>query len=349
MEIPFELRTALERILQDADHGQLFRDSQNISLRYRTRGGTGERLLTSDGEALSYAISRMPATYGAVRTALEKTLACVDCRPRTLLDAGAGTGAASWAAASLLDLDCVACLEREMAMRSLGARLMEDGVQVLRKAKWIEHDLGSGDILKNGELFNNGKLPDNSGLPENDEFPENGSTLGKADLVIASYVLNEMAEDARKRTVRQLWESTGMILLLVEPGTPTGYSHLKEVRNMLIEQGAFIAAPCPHSAGCPMETDDWCHFTCRVPRSRLHRQLKDGEAPYEDEKFSYTAFVRETCSCGGMRILRHPQVRGGHVMLRVCTQDGIKDITLTKKDGESYKKARKAVSGDELD
>jgi hypothetical protein len=96
-----------------------------------------------------------------------------------------------------------------MAMRSLGARLMEDGVQVLRKAKWIEHDLGSGDILKNGELFNNGKLPDNSGLPENDEFPENGSTLGKADLVIASYVLNEMAEDARKRTVRQLWESTG--------------------------------------------------------------------------------------------------------------------------------------------
>jgi len=326
MEIPFGLRTALERQLQDADHGRLVRDSQNISLRYRTRGGTGERLLTGDSEALSYAIARMPATYGAVRTALEKTLACVDCRPSTLIDAGAGTGAASWAAAGLLDLVNVVCLERERAMLKLGARLMEDGAQalgdgmrVLYEAKWIGHDL------------------------ETDDIP------GKADLVIASYVLNEMAGDARRRAVQKLWDSAGMILLLVEPGTPAGFSNLKEVRKMLVEQGAFVAAPCPHSDDCPMEEDDWCHFACRVARSRLHRQLKGGEAPFEDEKFAYMAFAREACMNAGMRILRHPQVRGGHIMLRVCTNDGIKDITLTRKDGERYKKARKASSGDELD
>ncbi|HOJ80033.1 MAG TPA: small ribosomal subunit Rsm22 family protein [Clostridiales bacterium] len=318
MEIPFELRAALERQLQGINHGQLVRDSRNISFRYRTRGGTGERLLTNDSEALSYAISRMPATYGAVRTALEKTLACVDCRPRTLLDAGAGTGAASWAAAGLMDLESIICLEREMAMRTLGARLMEDGPRVLRETKWIEHDLETGEIP------------------------------WKADLVIASYVLNEMTGDARKRAARKLWESAGMILLLVEPGTPAGFSHLKEVRGMLAGQGAFIAAPCPHSADCPMEADDWCHFTCRVARSRLHRQMKGGEAPFEDEKFTYMAFVREACGNAGMRILRHPQVRGGHIILRACTKDGIEDITLTKKDGERYKKARKAGSGDEL-
>ena len=325
MEIPFELRAALERQLQGINHGQLVRDSRNISFRYRTRGGTGERLLTNDSEALSYAISRMPATYGAVRTALEKTLACVDCRPRTLLDAGAGTGAASWAAAGSLDLDSIVCLEREKALRTLGARLMEDGAQasgdgmrVLREAKWIGHDL------------------------ETDDIP------GKADLVIASYVLNEMTADARKRAVQKLWESAGMILLLVEPGTPAGFSHLKEVRSMLAGQGAFIAAPCPHSADCPMEADDWCHFACRVARSRLHRMSKGGEAPFEDEKFAYMAFAREACGNAGMRILRHPQVRGGHIMLRVCTEDGIADMTLTKKDGERYKKARKAGSGDKL-
>lgn len=326
MEIPFELRTALERQLQDADHGRLVRDSQNISLRYRTRGGTGERLLTGDSEALSYAVSRMPATYGAVRTALEKTLACVDCRPRTLIDAGAGTGAASWAAAGLMDLDSIVCLEREKAMRELGARLMEDGAQasgdgmrVLREAKWLERDL------------------------ETDHIPE------KADLVITSYVLNEMTADARKRAIQKLWEAAGMILLVIEPGTPAGFSHLKEIRRMLVGQGAVIAAPCPSLDSCPMEADDWCHFACRVARSRLHRQLKGGEAPFEDEKFTYMAFGRVACRNAGMRILRRPQVRGGHIMLRVCMQDGIKDITLTRKDGERYKKARKASSGDGLD
>lgn len=318
MEMPFELREALENQLQDAKLDRMITDSQNISMRYRTQSGKGDRLLTSDSEALSYAAARMPATYGAVYSALEKTIAKANCTPYTMLDIGAGTGAASWAAATLLGLMDLTCLEREGAMRRLGSKLMEYGPQVLRNAKWLEHDL------------------------DTDAIP------GKADLVIASYVLNEMSEDGRKRAIEKLWDSVQMVLLLVEPGTPAGFFHLYEARGMLLERGAHIAAPCPHEAECPKSHDDWCHFVCRVARSRLHKQLKGGEAPYEDEKFSYIAFVRDTSSCDGMRVLRHPQVRGGHVMLEVCTADGIKDIKLTKKDGERYKKARKAESGDEL-
>jgi ribosomal protein RSM22 (predicted rRNA methylase) len=33
-------------------------------------------------------------------------------------------------------------------------------------------------------------------------------------------------------------------------------------------------------------------------------------------------------------------------MLEVCTAEGIQDIKLSKKDGEKYKQARKAKSGD---
>lgn len=318
MEMPLELRVALENQLQDMNLKRMVTDSQSISLRYRTQSGKGERLLTSDSEALSYAAARMPATYGAVHSALEQTISKLDRKPLTMLDVGAGTGAASWAAAELLDLKDLTCLEREGAMRRIGSKLMGHGPKVLRGAKWVEYDL---DV---------------------DAVP------CKADLVIASYVLNEMSEDGRKRAIEKLWDSAQMVLLLVEPGTPAGFGHLNEVRRLLLDRSAHIAAPCPHEADCPKSSDDWCHFACRVARSRLHKQLKGGEAPYEDEKFSYLAFVRDASSRGGMRVLRHPQVRGGHVMLEVCTEDGIKEIKLTKKHGERYKKARKAESGDEL-
>jgi len=58
----------------------------------------------------------------------------------------------------------------------------------------------------------------------------------------------------------------------------------------------------------------------------------------EDEKFSYICTVREKCSLQGMRVLRHPLVHSGFVQLEVCTQEGIRNIKLSKKDGEKYKK-----------
>jgi len=71
-----------------------------------------------------------------------------------------------------------------------------------------------------------------------------------------------------------------MMLLIVEPGTPAGYKNITEARRVLVESGAHIAAPCTHENTCPMEGNDWCHFTCRISRSRLHRLMKGGEAPF---------------------------------------------------------------------
>ena len=318
MEIPQALREALELQLTGMRQAQMMHDAQTISMRYRTQSGKGERLLTSDAEAVAYATARMPATFGAVYVALEQALASAGCLPQTLLDAGAGTGAAAWAADAQLDLKSIVCLEREDAMRRTGEAMMKQGPQALRDAKWIPHDLTTDEISE------------------------------RSDLVVASYVLNEMTDAGRKKTAEKLWNAAKMLLLLVEPGTPAGFSHLREARQTLLECGAHIAAPCPCEADCPKTQDDWCHFSCRVGRSRLHRQLKGGEAPYEDEKFIYMALTREGSRCTGARVLRHPQVRGGHVMLEVCTADGIRDIKLSKKDGERYKQARKAKSGEQI-
>lgn len=314
MELPQSLRTAMENILEIVSLSNLINDAQNISKRYRAqREGLGP-FITGKSEALAYAASRMPATYGAVLTALENSLSTAKCVPKTLVDAGAGTGAASWAADSVLDLDRITCIERENLMQDIGMELMKHGSDALRSAKWIRGDLVS------------------------DAIP--GS-----DLVIAAYVLNEIAGIKRRDVIEKLWSAAGMMLLVVEPGTPAGYSNIMEARRILADLGANIASPCTHQNDCPKEGNDWCHFTCRINRSRLHKQLKGGEAPFEDEKFSYLCVVREKCNLQGMRVLRHPLVHSGFVQLEVCTSGGIKNIKLSKKDGEEYKSARKAASG----
>lgn len=318
MELPIELKLAIEHELVGIKHSKLMEDAQNLSKRYRTESGQGKRLLTENNEAAAYSVVRMPATYGAVYSALNYTLDLVDFDIDSILDVGAGTGAASWAADSLINLKSVACLEREKAMRELGHKMMLEGSEALKKSKWAEYDLTKDDITE------------------------------KADLVIASYVLNELSDEERIKAVDKLWNAASKVALIIEPGTPVGYSHLKKIREYLIDKGAHIAAPCPHENKCPLEEDDWCHFTCRVQRSKLHRQLKEGEVPYEDEKFAYLAITREKCRNANARILRHPIVAKGRVTVEVCGMDGVKKVNIFKRDGELYKKARKAQCGDAL-
>lgn len=318
MDIPEELREALQLQIEGVKQNQMVNDAQAISMRYRTESGKGQRLLTSDSEAAAYAAARMPATFGAVSSALEHAFISYGCNPATLLDVGAGTGAVSWAADQELNLKSIVCLEREKAMMKIGRAMMENGSQVLRNAEWIHHDLTKDKI----------------------------ST--EADLVVASYVLNEMTEENRMKLVTELWKATKIMLLLIEPGTPIGFSNLEKCRELLLGYGAHIAAPCMQEGQCPKNQEDWCHFVCRISRSSLQRQLKGGDAPYEDEKFMYLAVVRDKLAYNGARILRHPQVSKGCVMMEVCSGSGVEKIKFSKRDGDMYKRARKLKAGDEI-
>ena len=94
MEFPLPLRTAIEQKAQDSSTAELIREAQGLSQRYREESGQGKRLVTTDRQAFVYAAVRMPATFGAVAAALEHTLPFLEDAPTSLLDVGAGTGAA---------------------------------------------------------------------------------------------------------------------------------------------------------------------------------------------------------------------------------------------------------------
>ena len=313
MEFPYELRCEIERLLESENLKQLTAAAEGISSRYRSESGTGKSLVSGRRDVLAYAAVRMPATFGAVSKALEAALAHFDGEINSILDIGAGTGAASFAANLLTECENITCVERERTMSEIGERL---AAAMNLPIKWENRDITQG-------------------------------LHGSADLVLSSYCMNELSAAARTEAVKRLWASAEKLLLIVDTGTPVGYSQLKEARDILIKEGAHIIAPCPHEGACPLDEGDWCHFTARIARSKLHKQLKGGDAPYEDEKFCFRAASREDYGRCEARILRHPRIDSGRITLKLCTAGGICERMVTKKDPR-FKAARKSDCGDEF-
>lgn len=314
MEIPQELKQEIEKITI-GEHSEIIEKSQTISKKYRENDGKGKRLVTKNKEAIAYAISRMPATYVAVYSALSHTLESYKSEISTALDIGAGTGSATWAINELLNVKQITCLEREEEMQKIGKKLMDNH---LTNIDWKTFDI------------------------KNDEIQE------KADLIVASYMINELSEYDRGKAIEKMWNATNGLLLIIEPGTPDGFNHILEAREQLLKQGANIVAPCAHTKKCPISQEDWCAFYARVSRSGIQRQAKKGELGYEDEKFSYIAFSREPVQMANNRILRHPQINSGYVKVKLCTAEGIEEKIISKKDGEIYKRVRKLDAGYQL-
>lgn len=327
MEFPIELRNEIEKLTEKYSVEQLRKTSKSVTDKYKNQSGKGKNLITNEIEAAVYSIVRMTATFGAVYRALEYSFENTDLQIKSVIDIGAGTGAASWAAAEIKELEKIICIEREKAMRDFGKKYMQKGNESLKNAQWI-----SGDILSS-------EIPDGY------------------DLIISSYVLNEMTESDREKTISRLWEKTEKMLLIIEPGTPEGFRQIKNARSQLIKKGAYIAAPCFHQNECKISENDWCHFSVRIQRSKLHKLIKDADVPYEDEKFSYMSFVKEKPlnlinNSDNSRILRHPVIEKGKIKLTVCSKLNSdcenKEIIITKKDGNLFKYARKSKWGDKI-
>ena len=319
MDMPVSLKDATEALLEGSDMKVLRKVSSRISEKYRDDAGKGSNHLTSEDEIKVYSVVRMPATYGSVCDVLGYVTEYLNDDIDTVTDIGAGSGAATWACNEMLALSAVNCLEYEEQMIEVGKALMDHDQALSDKVTWKKFDLTSGDAIP------------------------------AADLVISSYVINELPEAAREQAVKKMWDAAGKVMVIIEPGTPAGYSVISGIRAQILDMGGHIIAPCPHESACRIGKDDWCHFTCRVQRSRLHKLLKDADVPYEDEKYSYIAFTKEDKGRASCRVLRHPEINKGFVKLNVCTADANSEITITKKDKELFKQARKSKQGDSID
>lgn len=314
MEIDIELKEALERQLLDIENKKVLANAQSIIKRYRENNSTGMKLIQTNEEAITYSLYRMPSTYCAIYSALKHSLEMQDCTINNCIDIGAGTGSASWAINNILCIDDITCLENDEIMLNIGKKIMKN--TTLENVKWKKFDICTDEICQN------------------------------ADLVVTSYMINELLEEEKEKAILKMWESTNNILLIIEPGTPNGFKNILKARDVLLKNGANILAPCCNNHKCDIDENDWCSFYVRVNRSGIQKKAKKGELGYEDEKFSYIAVSKVKTKMSKERILRHPQINTGFVKVKLCTSNGVEEKIYSKKMGEIYKKIRKLDAGD---
>lgn len=324
MTLPPTLQAAIDSELTGVSPQALAGAVDRLSSRYRDPKGASRQFMAADIDRNAYIACRMPATYAVVCRVLDEIKRLMpDVAPKTLLDLGSGPGTALWGACGMFDsLEQLYALEADARLLAIGKKMaVKSGLHALQQTDWRLQDLRSLSA-----------------------FPE-------TDIAIASYALGELSAEEQIEVLSRVWLSVDQILVLIEPGTPAGFKRILAWRTRLIEAGAFLVAPCPHAEACPMTGNDWCHFSQRLSRSSLHRQLKSASLGHEDEKYSYLiaskhprSHPRQGESQG--RILRHPQKHSGHLELVLCTDKGAVKKTLSRRDGELYKKARKLEWGD---
>ena len=318
MDLPGALRAAIERELEGRPRKDLAQRTAATTATYRA-GGTSAAAIRGADDALAYALARLPATYAATATAFaEAARMAPDFAPTSLLDAGAGPGGGSWAACGAWpSLRAVTWLDASAPFLVLAERLAADGPAPLRDA-----DARRGDLTGGG-------------------FPA-------ADLVLASYALAEIAPAAQVQVIDALWQATSGVLVLVEPGTPAGYTRILSAREALIPAGATIVAPCPHHAACPLAAPDWCHFSVRLARSRDHRLAKGGDVPFEDEKFAYLIAARPHVAAVARtpRVLARPKAGKPGIEFKLCTEGGLEHRFVGRRDKAAHAVARRLDWGD---
>jgi ribosomal protein RSM22 (predicted rRNA methylase) len=77
----------------------------------------------------------------------------------------------------------------------------------------------------------------------------------------------------------------------------------------------------------------------------VHRQVKSGELSYEDEKFSFVCVSRSESTAVEGLVIRHPQIRKGHIYLKLCTPDGLVNKIISRRDKDMFRKAREMEWG----
>ncbi|KAB1215513.1 Methyltransferase-like protein 17, mitochondrial [Morella rubra] len=221
-----------------------------------------------DDETIAYVASRMPAVFSACYRVLKEVRSRLPgFSPARVLDFGAGTGSAFWALQEVWpeSLEKLNLVEPSQSMQRAGRSL----IQGLKNLPLIH---GYDSIQALTKSINKSER--------------------EHDLVIASYVLGEIPSLKDRITiVRQLWDLTRDVLVLVEPGTPQGYNIISQMRSHILwmeNRKCRKSKAANNTASKDLVVARKSGAFIVAPRSKGEPPLRG----FEDEKFSFVVFRR---------------------------------------------------------
>ncbi len=306
----------IEQLLSKENFSKLQQDFINISKKYREENINSGSVVNNDKQALSYVASRMNETSIIVDKVLKTIFQVVDkSEVESVLDLGSGTGSVLWALENFFSNINITAVEREKCMQKYA--------KVLCKSLNLNIEYVLQDVLS-----------------------KETNNLSNCDLVIESFMLNEMAEKDSYKALDLMINKANKYILLVEPGTPKSYQKMMQIRDCVVAKNLKVLLPCTHCKKCPL-INDYCNFTVRLNRSKFLKNIKGGALGYEDEKYFYLLLSKQDIKNVENMVIRKPIVRKSCIDLKLCNNGGkVNNITITKKDKENYSKAKKIKHGD---
>lgn len=315
--VPQELQQTISGLISDSDKHLLRRDAKrlfnesgdenkwnpalNVHYKsYRQARHHAER----DGTAFASVL--LPAYYSAIYSVLYHVRSRLGPQwsVQNVLDWGAGTGSALWAACyafqkpgspddegSQVALSSTAIvkyvgIEKRSGLVSIGRQLLED----------VLHDGLEVSWQRNSHLDNTPQAHD-----------------GSSTVAISAFFLSTLQTPLqRKALVEEMWRSGAETIVLLDHSNPAGFQGVAEARELLLNlgrkeaenqdseenriSGSHVLAPCSHDLGCPIHRSNVgklvCGFSQRMERPSFVRLTKHSGVGHEDIGYSYVVIRR---------------------------------------------------------
>lgn len=175
------------------------------------------------------------------------------------------------------------------------------------------------------------------------------------DVLVLSHVLNEL-DSAAQTQLEQLVRRVDTVLW-VEPGTHETSRLLGSWRERL-RRDFHLLAPCPHAGPCgilsPGNERHWCHFFAAPPPAIFadSNWVRFGQRAGIDLRslpYCYLVLQRgpgPATTAGTARIIGEPRFYKGYARLFSCSDNGIHEVTLQKRDApELFKELKRGGAG----
>ncbi|KAG2756344.1 Rsm22-domain-containing protein [Suillus brevipes Sb2] len=310
--MPTELQKSITALIDASDKVQLHSDATRLffdesegwdhsyDVKYRSHK-QGARHSDRDGTAFASVV--LPAHYSAICAVLHhvKHRLGPQWNVQRVIDWGSGAGSGLWASMNIFQKPSSASEEPRLSTSNISTYLgidKRDGLVAIGKRLLRDTDFGTLSATWQRSFR------------EDDIIKR---TEGHDTLALSAFMLSTLQTPlARKKFVKELWESGAYTIVLIDHKTKAGFQNIAEAREYLLEmgrkelndpetsdwlvRGAHVVAPCPHDGSCPLYSGKSvslvCGFSQRLQRPSFVRLTKHAREGHEDIEYSYVAIQR---------------------------------------------------------